>query len=82
MAAMAAGQRVLRFERLVVYAPPGKLGVIFSGDRQRIKTVRENSPLFGLVGEGDALLTVNGESVFGLSPDKVVEVVQRHNTEA
>jgi hypothetical protein len=61
-------------EQSVIYAPSGKLGVTIDRDRQFgpvVYHVRDDSPLIGILNEGDRLLFINNTDVAEMSASAV-----------
>ena len=65
-------------ERYTVVAPAGKLGVILDNPDDGapvIHTVKDTSPLLGMIAIGDRLVQIDNVDVSGFTPAQVVQLL-------
>lgn len=64
----------LRFQRISVVCPPGKLGIVLDnphGDLPIVYAIKETSPLHGKIRVGDLLLSVDEVDCRGMSAHRL-----------
>jgi C-terminal processing protease CtpA/Prc len=65
--------------KVIVYAPPGELGLTIIGDTINgnliVRSVKSFSPLYGKIQEGDVIISVDGEPTEELTATQVLSLI-------